>query len=154
MRLGKLPLEAIELFSKNIILDLDIKVSNDAILKLLELVQGHPFYTIKVLQEGFICLLLEGKNRSSISETNIDQAIAKILFDNAIYFETLWQKINSKKHKGSIIKELAIKELISSDKVNLSYKSQMIRELKDEGILDENKQFLDPLFFLWLQKTN
>lgn len=154
MRLGKLPLEAIELFSKNIILDLDIKVSNDAILKLLELVQGHPFYTIKVLQEGFICLLLEGKNQSSISETNIDQAIAKILFDNAIYFETLWQKINSKKHKGSIIKELAIKDLISSDKVNLSYKSQMIRELKDEGILDENKQFLDPLFCLWLQKTN
>jgi len=153
MRLGKLPIDSIEQFCKEIIINENIQLSNEAIVKLIESSQGHPFYTIKILQEGFICLLLEGAKSTLISETNITQAINKILFDNAIYFETLWQKMNSKKHKGSIIKELVLKDFISSDKVNLSYKSQMIRELKDEGIIDESKQFLDPMFYLWLQEN-
>jgi AAA+ ATPase superfamily predicted ATPase len=150
MRLGKLPYQSIELFAKEIIINDTVMLSDEAISTLLDSSKGHPFYTIKILQEGFICSLLEGGS-NKINEEHIEQGVKKILFDNAIYFETLWQKINSKKYKGSILKELAIKDFSSSDTVNLSYKSQIIRELKSEGIVDEEKQFLDPMFYLWLQ---
>ena len=94
---------------------------------------------------------MENNGEFSISTNNIHQAIEKILFDNAIYFETLWQKLNSKKHKGSIVKELALDGFKSGDKVSLSYKSQMIKELKDDGVIDENKHFFDPMFLEWLR---
>lgn len=150
MRIGRLSNESIETFASELILNEKIEFDNEAIKALIKSVNGHPFYVIKVLQEGYICFLMRNGNESMISENDIYQAIEKILFDNAIYFETLWQKLNSKKHKGSIVKELALEGFKSGDKVSLSYKSQMIKELKDDCIIDENKQFSDPMFLEWL----
>ncbi|MFH0709191.1 MAG: hypothetical protein V2A75_03200 [Pseudomonadota bacterium] len=154
MRIGRLSNESIEAFARELILNETIRFDNEAVIALIKSVNGHPFYTIKVLQEGYICFLMESSGELSISTNNIHQAIEKILFDNAIYFETLWQKLNSKKHKGSIVKELAVKGFKGGDKVSLSYKSQMIKELKDDGIIDEHKQFFDPMFLKWLQSDN
>ena len=151
MRIGRLSNESIETFASELVLGEKIIFDNEAVITLIKSVNGHPFYTIKVLQEGYICFLMENNNEVMISRNNIHQAIEKILFDNAIYFETLWQKLNSKKHKGSIVKELALEGFKSGDKVSLSYKSQMIKELKDDGVIDENKQFFDPMFLEWLQ---
>lgn len=154
MRIGRLPNESIETFASELILGENIRFDDEAVKSLMQGVGGHPFYTIKVLQEGYICFLMENSGKYTVCANNIHQAIKKILFDNAVYFETLWQKLNSKKHKGSIVKELAIDGFKSGDKVSLSYKSQMIKELKDDGVIDENKKFVDPMFLKWLQSSN
>ncbi len=108
----------------------------------------HPFYLIKTLQEAYILALLD--NKDIIDEQYIIKAIKKILDDNNAYFESLWQKINNKKYKGTIFKTLSHSKDLKLLDINSSYKSQLLKELKDEGLLTKDLKFTDPFISLWL----
>lgn len=148
MPLGTLKTEPVKHFLEE--LDLEgISLDKDAISELIHISQNHPFYVIKLLQESYILCLI---NKTQLIDVSVVQAaLHKILKDNEALFIFEWDKINSKKHKGRILKELAGATVIDHTPINASYKSQMIRELKDDAILHEDKSFTDPLFSNWLQ---
>ena len=133
-------------------LKIDDKIfSKDAISKLEESTNLHPFYLIKTIQESFIKALL---NKSDTVELNhVEEGINKICADNNAYFESIWQKINHKKYKGSIFKAYCkdnneIKQL----KMSSSYKSQLTKELRDESLLSNDNKPTDPFLCIWLNK--
>ena len=114
------------------------------------IVKGHPFYLIKLIQESYIASLL--RVDTHIQTEDVEKAVNKILFDNKSFFESEWSKINAKKHKGLILKELIGVAIEQSKELSLSYKSQLLKELKDQTIIDEEKKFVDVFFELWLIK--
>jgi len=136
-------------FLTNLKID-DKEVSSECINILQDTTSFHPFYMIKTLQEAYIVALLEDKK--IIDSHCIKMAIEKILQDNSAYFESIWQKINTKKYKGTIFKTIAFKKELKALDINSSYKSQLLKELKDESLLDSKNNFTDPLLALWLLK--
>ena len=104
--------------------------------------QLHPFYLIKTIQESFIFSLFD--DTKTIQTVHIIQAIKKILDDNNAYFESIWQQINNKKYKGTLLKTY----LDDNDKnkicldLSSSYKSQLLKELKDNTILNKSSAIL------------
>lgn len=124
--------------------------SNDACALIQNTVNGHPFYLIKLIQESYIASLLRGS--LSVEPEDVKNAINKILFDNEAFFESEWSKINAKKHKGLILKEIVGIDVEQNKELSLSYKSQLIKELKEQTIIDENKTFIDVFFELWMKK--
>ena len=125
-------------------------LSLDASALIQTIVKGHPFYLIKLIQESYIASLLRGDTH--IQTEDVEKAINKILFDNKSFFESEWSKINAKKHKGLILKELIGVAIEKNKELSLSYKSQLLKELKDQTIIDEEKKFVDVFFELWLRK--
>ena len=69
----------------------------------------------------------------------------KILSDNSPLFAWEWERINRKKHKGRVLKGLLSIDGGDTSPINASYKSQMIRELKDETILHDDKSLTAPI---------
>ena len=54
-------------------------------------------------------------------------------------------ELTEKKHKGRVLKGLLSIDGGDTSPINASYKSQMIRELKDETILHDDKSLTDPI---------
>jgi len=109
----------------------------------------HPFYMIKTVQEAYIKALLQ--KSPNIETIHVHDAINKILDDNNAYFESIWQKINHKKYKGSIFKSFyANRKSLNSSEISSSYKSQLITELKQEGFLTNKLKLTDPFLSLWI----
>ncbi len=123
------------------------KFDDTAAVKIVDTTNGHPYYFIKLIQEAYVLAYLE--DSPCVSVALVDDAIQKILRDNNAFFEVEWDKINVKKHKGHVLKTLIGLDSVS-DAVSLSYKSQMIKELKNEAVLNDEKQMTDPFFREWL----
>lgn len=121
----------------------------DAAKKLYESTRFHPFYLIKTLIEGYIQAIFDESD--SIDTAHIDKAIAKILDDNNAYFEAIWSQINRKKYKGAIFRSFCGGKQALLD-VGASYKSQLIKELKSDGLLSDELTPTDPFLCLWLEK--
>jgi len=113
-------------------------------------VKGHPFYLIKLIQESYIASLL--RNSVFVEFYDVQKAVDKILFDNEAFFESEWSRINAKKHKGLILKELIGVDVTQNKELSMSYKSQLVKELKEQTIIDDDKAFFDVFFGLWLKK--
>jgi AAA+ ATPase superfamily predicted ATPase len=148
MRLGLIADRDMIEFLEDVQID-DLTLSEAAINKITAMSKGHPFYMMKLLQEAFIVNLIADSG-DIIHEGDVDAALTKILSDNDPLFASEWDRINSKKHKGRTLKELLNINHGDNTPINASYKSQMIRELKDDSILANDKTMVDPLFELWL----
>lgn len=125
-----------------------ITVTREVAQEIIAFSKLHPFYTIKLTQETIIDIMLNGSNTH-----NVAHAADKILQDNFAYFQSEWFTINAKKHKGTIFKELCgvEREKSLSENPSPSYKSQIIKELMDDSIIDSAKLPTDPLFALWIR---
>lgn len=121
----------------------------NAVKMILDKTKAHPFYLTKLLQEAYISSVLAGT--TVVCENDVEIGVAKILSDNSAYFENEWRQINCKKYKGLILKETIGIGIDQMYTLALSYKSQLLRELKDESILDDNKEFVDPFLEIWLR---
>jgi AAA+ ATPase superfamily predicted ATPase len=122
------------------------KLTPKVIKKLQQLTKFHPFYLIKTLQEMHIICKIENLK---MDINTLDLAIKKILIDNNAYFESVWHTINNKKYQGSIFKSLCLKSDVSI-KINPSYKSQIIKLLKEKSFINSQKQATDPFLCLWI----
>ncbi|NQY22310.1 MAG: hypothetical protein HRT40_13600 [Campylobacteraceae bacterium] len=132
---------------------MDKTFNDESIEYLCASTKFHPFYLIKAVQESLIQSLLS--QNDNISLENVKKAIDKILDDNNAYFESIWQKINYKKYKGSIFKSYCRnKEDIKKLDMNSSYKSQLTKELKQESILSKELNPTDPFLSLWLRSKD
>lgn len=149
MKIGKLEDKEISNFLSSLKIQ-TTTFSADACTLIQNTVNGHPFYLMKLIQESYIASLIRGSEK--IDSTDIENAIRKILFDNRAFFESEWSRINAKKHKGLILKELIGITLEPNKDLSLSYKSQLIKELKEQTIIDDEKKFIDVFFELWLKK--
>lgn len=127
----------------------DRHFSNEAVKSIEDHAKNHPFYLIKIVQESYIMALLDTKNE--VDTMCVENAVKKILADNAAFFESEWRKINAKKHKGLIFKELCGIDVSAMDSVSASYKSQIINELLSESIINKEKKVTDPFLELWLE---
>lgn len=148
MRLGLINRAGMVQFLKDVQID-NLTLSETAINKITAVSKGHPFYMMKLLQEAFIANLITAGG-DCINENDVDVALTKILSDNDPLFASEWNRINSKKHKGRTLKELLSIDHGDNTPINASYKSQMVRELKDESVIADDKTMIDPLFGLWL----
>ncbi|WP_044408437.1 AAA family ATPase [Thiomicrospira microaerophila] len=146
MNLPLLDIDQCRTFAKGLRID-HIQFNEQAVEKILETTQGHPYYFIKLIQEAYVLAYLD--DSSLVTPDLVDKAIQKILRDNHAFFEVEWDRINVKKHKGHVLKSLIGLDTVS-EQVSLSYKSQMIKELKNEAVLNNEKQMTDPLFKAWL----
>ncbi|MEA2049817.1 MAG: hypothetical protein U9O56_03725, partial [Campylobacterota bacterium] len=132
-------------------LNIDDKIfTKEAISKLDKYTKFHPFYLVKTIQESYIKALIESSN--IIQSNHIDEAIDKICDDNNAYFESIWQKVNHKKYKGAIFKGYCKdKNSIKEIDMNKSYKSQLIKELREESLLFNDNTPTDPFLCIWLK---
>ena len=146
MNLPLLDIDQCRTFAKGVIIE-SIQFNDPAVEKIVETTYGHPYYFIKLLQEAYVLAVLD--DSPSVTPDLVEDAIQKILRDNHAFFEVEWDKINAKKHKGHVLKSLIGLDTVS-EQVSLSYKSQMLKELKNEAILNNEKQMTDPLFKAWL----
>ncbi|MCX6053134.1 MAG: hypothetical protein NTZ60_11595 [Campylobacterales bacterium] len=110
--------------------------------------KNHPFYLIKLVQEAYIAALLSQKN--IIDLVCVESAIKKIMADNWAFFESEWRKLNSKKYKGLLFKELCGIDIGDLNGASSSYKSQIIKELMNESIINKEKKVTDPFLELWV----
>jgi AAA+ ATPase superfamily predicted ATPase len=148
MRIGFIDESDCKTYLKNLSIN-KVSFSSYAIAEILRITKGHPFYLVKLLQEAYIDFITKPPKKS-ISVKNVKLAINKILDDNAPFFVGEWERINKKKHKGRVFKELINISSPDTSLINSSYKSQMIRELKDESILNDDKTPADPVFAIWM----
>ncbi len=116
---------------------------------ILSVCKNHPFYLIKLVQESYIDALIRAKQ--TVEAPNVESAVKKILSDNSAFFESEWRKINSKKYKGLIFKELCGTDIYGLDGIKPSYKSQIVKELINESVIDKNKKVTDPFLELWVR---
>ncbi len=136
-------------FLKNLKID-NKTFSDDAIEQLYTNTKFHPFYLIKTIQESFIKALLD--SQEIVQLKHIEYGTKKILDDNNAYFESIWQKVNHKKYKGSIFKAYCKNNNeIKNLKMNSSYKSQLTKELKMESLLSNDLKSTDPFLCIWLK---
>lgn len=150
MRIGFIGETDAKAFLDSVIIDA-VKTTPNAVTKMVAISKGHPFYMVKLLQESYIATIIQ--DQAVINNELVEQALTKILSDNSPLFSIEWDRINGKKHKGRVLKELLGIDHGDSTPINSSYKSQMIRELKDESILNDDKTLTDPLFSQWLLKS-
>jgi uncharacterized protein len=125
--------------------------TDNAKKEIVQTSKNHPFYLIKLVQESYIMAILNDKK--NIDSICVQEAISKILSDNNAFFEGEWRMINSKKHKGLIFKELCgvvINEKL--EETGASYKSQMIKELASQSIINRDKKPTDPFLELWVNQ--
>lgn len=148
MRIGLINREDMIEFLRSVEIE-NLSLLNASIERIVSISNGHPFYMMKLLQEAYIANLIAGSG-IAINETDVDSALSKILSDNDPLFASEWDRINSKKHKGRTLKELLGIDHGDNTPINASYKSQMIRELKDESVISDDKTMVDPLFGAWL----
>ena len=149
MNLGMLEENTTKGFIKNLKIQ-NKKFESDAIEVLYENTKFHPFYFVKTIQEAFIKAMLV--NSKTINVFHVKDAILKILDDNNAYFESIWQKINHKKYKGSIFKKYCNSQYeIKEINMNSSYKSQLTKELRMESLLNNNNEATDPFLCMWLK---
>lgn len=113
-----------------------------------ETAKNHPFYLIKLIQESYIDALINGEN--IVLADNVERATYKILSDNRAFFEAEWQKLNAKKYKGIILKELCGLKVDGLEKIGSSYKSQITAELIQDSIINSAKIPTDPFFAIWI----
>jgi uncharacterized protein len=116
---------------------------------IVQTAKNHPFYLVKLIQEAYIDALISGDD--TVLAENVKNATHKILSDNAAFFESEWQRINVKKHKGLIFKELCGIDVGDLESVSPSYKSQIIKEFMKESIINSDKVPTDPFFVLWVK---
>ncbi len=129
-------------------LDIDgTMLTKDACNSIESFSDFHPFYLVKCVIEGYVDAVLN--TQDIITKHNIEQAKEKILADNNAYFESTWQKINRKKYKGAIYKSICHQKEIDLS-ISSSYKSQLLKELKAESILNDQAKPTDPFLCLWL----
>jgi len=153
MRIGFIGIDDAQFFLKKLCIE-GTTFSSDSILKILYISKGHPFYLIKILQESYVDFIIKGADKTQIIGVEcVENGTAKIITDNNPLFTWEWERINRKKHKGRILKSLLNIDSGDNSHINASYKSQMIRELKDEAVLNDDKSLTDPLFTQWLLKT-
>ncbi|RLA83835.1 MAG: hypothetical protein DRG78_03180 [Epsilonproteobacteria bacterium] len=137
-------------FLSNLVIDKK-SFSTEAISKLYDSTKFHPFYLVKTIQESYIKTLFDGS--VTIEVHHVEDGIKKILDDNNAYFESIWQKINHKKYKGSIYKSYCKNDnSIKSLEMNSSYKSQLTKELKMESLITNSLSPTDPFLSIWLNK--
>ncbi len=84
--------------SKNIVYD------KEALYKTISFLEGHPEYSVKVLQTLYINAILE--NRPITLESCID-AISFRVIENRAYFDELISKLKSKKNHFEVVYSLA-----------------------------------------------
>lgn len=127
----------------------EIEFDDNAKSITIQTAKNHPFYLIKLIQESYIDALIN--DDSVVVAANVERAMRKILSDNMAFFESEWQKINIKKHKGLIFKGLCGVDVGGLTDVSASYKSQIIKELMAESVINSEKTPTDPFFALWVK---
>ncbi len=148
MELDVLKGDSVDEFLKELEID-SVLFDEDAKREIADKSKNHPFYLIKIVQEAYIDAVITGKDRVCIS--NVANAVKKIMFDNSAFFESEWRKINSKKHKGLIFKELCGLDVGNLESTSVSYKSQIIKELMSDSVINKHKKVTDPFLELWVQ---
>jgi len=126
-----------------------IKFDDTAKVALIQRAKNHPFYLIKLIQESYIDALVNGDD--TVLVEHVERSTYKILSDNSAFFEAEWQKINVKKHKGLIFKELCGMDVGDLGSVGASYKSQILKELMKESIINSEKIPTDPFLVIWIK---
>ena len=149
LQLGKLPKGDVENFLADFEIE-SITVSPDAAKTIIEITDTHPYYLMKLIQESYILSVLSN-SRKITSEIAVSAA-GKILESNSTFYQEEWDRINIKKHKGLILKDIFEITHIPAPAVSSSYRSQLIKELISETIIDKDRNAIDPFFKMWLQK--
>ncbi len=80
-----------------------LSIEKDALELILNLFNGHPFYTQLICQKIY---LLAKAEKNVIEILDVNNALQSILCDERPYFEHMWEQLKSRKHFVEIIKFL------------------------------------------------
>ncbi|MCK4764386.1 MAG: ATP-binding protein [Candidatus Aminicenantes bacterium] len=136
-------------FLKNKFKEVNLDVRETALDAVLELTEGHPYYTQLLCRELYFYALSKGK---PIDSEAVEIAIDEVIRIEELYFSTLWEEVS--KNSAQVTVLLAIVEnrgsLFHSDlkkKINVT---RTLTQLKKRGIVEKNEnnryEFTDPLF--------
>ncbi len=102
-------------YSEEIFKNKGVKLDN-SFLNLLEFLQGHPDYSIQVLQALYYKVLIE--DLEGIDENICLETLSSVIFENRAYLEELISKTKTKKYHYEVIHSIA-----NNYKVDISSKS-------------------------------
>lgn len=130
------------------------KISYDEFLfKLIDYLEGHPYYTMKTLQSIYYKTLEESK--CTIDKDDCIEALTIAFFETKSYLEEIIEKIKQKKHHHSVMWHLAngLKDTsIDSPTLYKTYKS-----LENMGYIkkrDRAEYFISDIFLKILLQQN
>ncbi|MEA2100586.1 MAG: ATP-binding protein, partial [Campylobacterota bacterium] len=105
------------------------KFDNEAILLILNFLQGHPDYSMQVLQSIFYRTILDKKD---IDLDLCVEVLKEVILENRAYLDELIQKAKSKKHLYKLLKAIANNHTVDIPSKTL-YNSHIV--LEDMGLI-------------------
>ncbi len=166
MNLEGLDIKELYEYSKKAFESQHVKLDG-SFLKLLEFLQGHPDYSIQILQALYYKTLVE--DLKSIDEKICLSVLSAVVFDNRAYLEELILKTKTKKYHYEVLHSIANKKRVNISpkilynthasledmglikniargeyKINDIFLEILLRQ-KEEGFLLENGLFVESL---------
>lgn len=132
--------------------NLNIRISEEGIAKILEFTKGHPYYT------QLICQQIELSNpHKVINKNDIFEYIEETMYIEINYLEKIWEDISNYKQIVPVILKLiknnnSLYADIDTIKINIA---RVLRTLQAKGIIykkDNNYKFYDPFFEYWIKR--
>ncbi|MBN2542579.1 ATP-binding protein [bacterium] len=131
------------------------EITNDALDKVLNLTEGHPYYT------QLICQLLYFENKVSripIQESHVDGALNKAILNEKGYFDEIWSRMRGIKNALAVLKALVLKKspyrLENVDRQSIYYTLTMLINTGFLKRVEKNVyKITDPLFEIYLLRV-
>jgi len=152
LELGPIPLPELERFMIEKFRSAGGKLGVEAVRKILEATNGHPYYTIQIAHELFDI------SKAPSSPSDVDQAIETAIDHQSPAFSAIWDSVGSdlqKRFLVAVAKEPGVDHGMDFiERHGLKTYSHLQRTeglLKAKGLIDHG-ELVDPLLAMWLRR--
>lgn len=132
-----------------------ISIDESALNDLLNITNGHPFYTQLLCRELYFYALSQEK---SITAKAIDYALEEVIRVEDMYYSKLWDEINKNSAQIYILHALVSKvpALFNKERKAKINVTRTLQQLIKRGIINKNNNrmytFTDPMFRIFIER--
>jgi len=143
------PLDIVELYEYSILQFQEKGIKCESLLHLLEYLQGHPDYSLQVLQQLYFKAI--SNDIKELTNKDVYDTLIDVILNNKAYLDEVLSKAKLKKHSLNVLYSIANKEKFNLDSKTLY---NVRSSLEDRGLIKKigqgkyiiNNIFLDIYF--------
>jgi AAA+ ATPase superfamily predicted ATPase len=154
IKLDRISHQDFSTYIKKVFEKINIEIETDAIGKILNFTNGHPYYTQLVCQQ----IQLNHKPGKLVKKKDIYDYIEESMHAEINYIEILWSELTRSKENIEVLLSLSMDEtsIYSSQDVKKINVARVLNRLKNRGIVNkEGRSYVltDPLLQYWIKRT-